>query len=73
METLFKEKVEIANRFNPEKRIALCLGDTFRFLKDIPNNAISLAITSPPYNIGKEYEKRIRNPRILVSTGTRYR
>ena len=27
-------------------------------LKQIPNNTVNLIITSPPYNIGKEYEKR---------------
>jgi DNA modification methylase len=28
------------------------------FLKQIPDNSINLIITSPPYNIGKEYETR---------------
>lgn len=30
--------------------------DAFAFLQDQPDNSIKLIITSPPYNIGKEYE-----------------
>ena len=30
--------------------------DALTFLKDQPDNSIKLIITSPPYNIGKEYE-----------------
>lgn len=30
--------------------------DALSFLKGIPDNSIKLLITSPPYNIGKEYE-----------------
>lgn len=32
--------------------------DALSFLKAQPDNSIKLIITSPPYNIGKEYEKR---------------
>ena len=31
-------------------------GDSFEFLKTIPDGKVQLVITSPPYNIGKEYE-----------------
>ena len=31
--------------------------DALKFLKNQPNESIRLIITSPPYNIGKEYEK----------------
>ena len=31
--------------------------DALAFLKKQPNESIRLIITSPPYNIGKEYEK----------------
>lgn len=30
--------------------------DAFEFLKRLPDNSINLVVTSPPYNIGKEYE-----------------
>lgn len=32
--------------------------DALSFLKDQPDNSIKLVVTSPPYNIGKEYETR---------------
>lgn len=34
-------------------------GDCRDLLKTIPNNSLQLIVTSPPYNLGKEYEKRI--------------
>ncbi|MCJ7645595.1 site-specific DNA-methyltransferase [bacterium] len=33
-------------------------GDCMELLKQIPDGVVSLVVTSPPYNIGKEYEKR---------------
>lgn len=30
--------------------------DALSFLKELPDNSIKLIVTSPPYNIGKEYE-----------------
>jgi len=36
----------------------LFLGDCLDLLKQIPDNSVQLVVTSPPYNIGKEYEKR---------------
>ncbi|MBI2314935.1 site-specific DNA-methyltransferase [Candidatus Daviesbacteria bacterium] len=33
-------------------------GNTFNLIKDIDDNSIQLIVTSPPYNIGKVYEKR---------------
>lgn len=32
--------------------------DALKFCKSIPSNSIKLIITSPPYNIGKEYETK---------------
>ena len=41
-------------------RYALFLHDVLRFLKRLPNRKIfDLVVTSPPYNIGKEYERRV--------------
>ena len=34
-------------------------GDCLEFLKTIPDGTFQLVVTSPPYNLGKEYEKRI--------------
>ncbi|MBE0415549.1 MAG: site-specific DNA-methyltransferase [Dehalococcoidia bacterium] len=48
----------ISDTFSPEQRIVLHEGDSHDFLKGIPKNTATLIITSPPYNIGKEYETR---------------
>jgi adenine-specific DNA-methyltransferase len=37
--------------------IHINLGDSFEFIKTIPDKSIDLIITSPPYCMGKEYEK----------------
>src|SRR5687768_286719 len=34
-------------------------GDTFDLIKSIDDKSIDLLITSPPYNVGKVYEKKI--------------
>ena len=47
----------IANTFAPAERIVLCEGDVLSFLPTLPSNLVRLVVTSPPYNIGKEYEK----------------
>ena len=54
----FVGEIDYANDFSPEKEIVLRNGSSLEFLKEIPNEAIKLIITSPPYNIGKEYETR---------------
>lgn len=36
----------------------LILGDTLKTLKKFPDNKFDLIITSPPYNVGKEYETK---------------
>lgn len=41
--------------------------DALKFLRDIPDHSIKLIITSPPYNIGKEYEARKRIEEYLDS------
>ncbi len=35
------------------------LGDCLKILPDIPGESVDLVITSPPYNIGKQYETRV--------------
>ncbi|HAY23148.1 MAG TPA: site-specific DNA-methyltransferase [Desulfobacterales bacterium] len=51
--------MEIKNKFNLSEFIVLYFGDCIEFLKTIPDNCLQLIVTSPPYNIGKEYEKRL--------------
>ncbi len=60
MPNLFAEQniPEISSCFDLSKRIILNCGDATDFCKSISNNSISLIITSPPYNLGKEYETK---------------
>ena len=38
--------------------VQLINSDCLDYLKNLKENTIQLIITSPPYNIGKEYEKK---------------
>lgn len=52
-------KIAISDKFTPSERIAVYPGECLDMLKTIPDGAIQLIVTSPPYNIGKEYEKKL--------------
>lgn len=47
---------KIVSSFSASAEIVLHHGDTARFVKTIPTDLVRLIITSPPYNLGKEYE-----------------
>ena len=47
----------IGSPFARGDRYAIFKGDSRDLLKALPKEAIDLTFTSPPYNIGKEYEK----------------
>ncbi len=49
---------EINNDFLLTNKITYHLGETNTFLNDIADETVHLIVTSPPYNIGKEYEKK---------------
>lgn len=51
---------EIVDQFSLSNEIILYPGDCLELLKAIPDESLSLIVTSPPYNIGKEYEKRLK-------------
>lgn len=46
----------IESQYREDANIILHHGDSSSFVKEIPENTISLVITSPPYNLGKVYE-----------------
>jgi adenine-specific DNA-methyltransferase len=56
---LFTERPEIEDQFNPEARIILYPGDVNNLLAAIPPETVKLVVTSPPYNLGKEYETQV--------------
>jgi len=45
--------------FDPNSDIIYFCGDVKNLLGDIPDEFVQLIVTSPPYNIGKEYEKKL--------------
>lgn len=50
----------ISERFDPGERIVLAQESCLKFLEGIPDSTFQLIVTSPPYNLGKEYEKRLK-------------
>lgn len=53
------DKHHISEAFNANEHIVVTECDTLASLKNLPNSSFKLAVSSPPYNIGKEYEKQI--------------
>jgi adenine-specific DNA-methyltransferase len=49
---------EVASSFETTRRIVLHEGDAREFVEQLPTNAVKLIVTSPPYNLGKNYERR---------------
>lgn len=58
--SLFAQNQSIADKFSLSERIVVYPGDCLEMLRAIPAESMQLIVTSPPYNIGKEYEKRLR-------------
>jgi adenine-specific DNA-methyltransferase len=49
----------IVPRFEPNAHAVVFEGDCRDMLRQVPAGAVQLVVTSPPYNLGKEYENRI--------------
>jgi adenine-specific DNA-methyltransferase len=56
---LFSPPKSIASSFDPNAEIVLFHGDVVEFVAQIPDRTVGLIITSPPYNLGKQYENRV--------------
>jgi adenine-specific DNA-methyltransferase len=59
IQALFTEKPKIAEEYDLSESIVLYPGDCLDLLKTVPDNSLQLIVTSPPYNLGKEYEKKL--------------
>jgi len=55
--------------YGPEARIVLVHGDSLEAMKSLPDAVAKLVITSPPYNLGKEYETQRKLAHYLESLG----
>jgi len=51
--------VQIAAAYSPDSEVVLYRGDCLELLRTIPDETAQLVVTSPPYNIGKEYERTL--------------
>ena len=74
----------ILDKYNNNSDVVLVEGDCRELLVDLPSESVDLVITSPPYNVGKRYEKSMslekylhnQEPvvaeliRVLASTGS---
>jgi adenine-specific DNA-methyltransferase len=49
----------IAPQFRTNARAVVYEGDCREMLQEVPDGAIQLVVTSPPYNLGKEYESHL--------------
>lgn len=56
---LFAKPKPIQDHFDPKADLVLYHGAVEDFLTTLPDHMIQLIITSPPYNLGKEYETRV--------------
>lgn len=58
MQTIFKQEMpQIRDVFSQDSKIVLYNGNCLDAISEIPSGSIQLVITSPPYNIGKIYER----------------
>ena len=49
---------DISSLYTTNAKATIYNGSCYDFVKTIPDDTIKLVITSPPYNIGKQYEKK---------------
>jgi len=54
------EKINIAKNFRLTERVVVYTGNCLDLLKQIPSGSLQLVVTSPPYNVGKEYEQKLK-------------
>jgi adenine-specific DNA-methyltransferase len=62
---MFGKRPRISSRFRPDEQIVVFPGDCLDLLQTIPDQTQQLVVTSPPYNIGKEYETRLNLEKYL--------
>lgn len=59
-QAMFNQTHKISEEFGLSEHVVVYPGKCLDLLKTIPAESLQLVVTSPPYNIGKEYEKRLR-------------
>lgn len=51
--------IRIEPKYDPSAEVVLYQGDTRQLISQLPDRSVKLIVSSPPYNLGKEYETRI--------------
>ncbi len=51
--------INISDHFSEQEKVVLYPGNCLDLLSTIPDSSLQLVVTSPPYNLGKEYETRL--------------
>ncbi len=54
----FLEAPTIYGQFDPKAKAVFACDDVQKGIRRVPDESIKLVVSSPPYNIGKDYEKR---------------
>ena len=68
---LFESSTRIDETLKKDSRIVLAHGDSAKTLAALPDGLAKLIISSPPYNIGKEYEVQVKLDRSIRFPDTR--
>ena len=63
---LFGESKIIASDFKRDADVVVFNGDVHNFVESLPTGSVKLIITSPPYNLGKEYEDQVSIEKYLA-------
>jgi len=58
-QSLFRKNWTISDIFSLSEHAVAYQGNCLDLLQTVPDESLQLVVTSPPYNIGKEYEKRL--------------
>ena len=63
---LFGQSKRIAAEFKTDEDVVVFNGDVHDFVESLPPGSVKLIITSPPYNLGKEYEDQVSIEKYLA-------
>ena len=69
MQSVGRKKLKVSAVYSSSADVVLYHGDCIELLKDIPDGSMQLIVTSPPYNIGKAYERRMHMDTYLAQQG----
>ncbi len=53
-----KRHISMSDKYDPNVDVVLFEGNCDELIRHIPSESVDLVITSPPYNLGKKYERK---------------